>query len=404
MTELEGKCLKFLKKHLAIITYSVLFLIILGLYIQMGLHFDLTCPSSTDFNNCIQPWWNAIVANGGFKSLAHPVGDYASSYQMLMAWMATWGLNCQGAVKLVGAITNFALAFVVAAFTYKINSKKNLSSFAIPFLMTLILPSAFIESMVWGQCDPLYAFFMFISFYFIYIDKWGWGFFFYGLSLSFKLEPIFFLPFIIMLYILEHKHSIFNLCWTLLGFYLPNVGGLLHGRPFMSPFQDLMGQTQEYKSISLHAINFPQLFTVDAYGSNAAIEYGMMGTLLIVMTICIFAFVLLYLSKINFDVKKNFVQLLTWCIWTCDFFLPAMHERYDFMVGVLLVVLVCLNIRYLPLFLGVATLDTIIYINSFFNFISNFQPYAWVMLVLYGIMTYIVLKCPEEFKVAEMEH
>lgn len=124
MTELEGKCLKFLKKHLAIITYSVLFLIILGLYIQMGLHFDLTCPPSTDFNNCIQPWWNAIVANGGFKSLAHPVGDYASSYQMLMAWMATWGLNCQGAVKLVGAITNFALAFVVAAFTYKINSKR----------------------------------------------------------------------------------------------------------------------------------------------------------------------------------------------------------------------------------------------------------------------------------------
>lgn len=124
MTELEGKCLEFLKKHLAIITYSVLFIIILGLYIQMGLRFDLTSPPSTDFNFFIQPWWNQIISEGGFHSLSHQVGDYASSYQTLIAWMTTWGLNCQGTVKLVGTITNFLLAFAVAAFTYKVNIKK----------------------------------------------------------------------------------------------------------------------------------------------------------------------------------------------------------------------------------------------------------------------------------------
>ena len=87
MTELESKCLDFIKKHFTVITYCILLLIIIGLYIQMGLHFDLACPPSTDFNNCIQPWWNQIVSEGGFKSLSHQIGDYASSYQTLMAWM-----------------------------------------------------------------------------------------------------------------------------------------------------------------------------------------------------------------------------------------------------------------------------------------------------------------------------
>lgn len=265
--------------------------------------------------------------------------------------------------------------------------------------MTLILPSVFIESMIWGQCDPLYALFMFIGFYFIYIDKWGWGFFFYGLSLSFKLEPIVFLPFVIMLYVLEHKHSIFNLGWALLGFYLPNIGGLLHGRTFMAPFQALLGQTSEHQVLSMHAVNFPQLFTVsETDGTNASIEYKMVSTFLIVVTICVLGIVLLFLSKKKYDVKANFVQLLTWCIWTCDFFLPAMHERYDFMIGILLIVLTCLNVRYLPLFLGVAIIDMIIYINSFFNIISSFQPYAWLMLILYGTMTFIIVKQPKMFK------
>lgn len=395
MTSVENKCLSFVKKHFAVITYCVLTLIILGLYIQTGMHFDLSSPPLTDFNSYIKPWWNQIVSEGGFRSLAHPIGDYASSYQTLMAWMTTWGLTCQGAVKLVGGITNFVLAFAVAAFTYKVKSEKKLSSFALPFLVTLILPSVFIESMIWGQCDPLYALFMFISFYLIYIDKWGWGFFVYGISLSFKLEPIFFLPFIIMLYVLEHKHSILNLGWTLLGFYLPNIVGLLHGRPFMSPFKALVGQTQEYKFLSMHAINFPQLFMTN--GNGEEIEYGMVSTLLIVMTICILAFVLLFLLKEKYDIRSNFVQLLTWCIWTCYFFLPAMHERYDFMVGLLLMVLTCLNIRYLPLFVGVITLNMIIYTNSFFNTISNFQPYAWLMFILYVFMTYIVIKHPEKY-------
>ncbi|WP_286006847.1 hypothetical protein [Ligilactobacillus aviarius] len=398
MTELEGKCLDFIKKHLAIISYSILLLIILGLYVQMGLHFDLTSPPSTDFNNCIQPWWNAIVHNGGFKSLSHPIGDYASSYQTFMAWMTTWGLNCQGAIKLVGAITNFALAFAVAALTYNLSSKKSVSNFAIPFLITLVLPSAFIESMIWGQCDPLYALFMVVCFYFFYKDKWGWGCFFYGLSLCFKLEPIIFLPFIVMDYVLEHKHSILNLGWTLLGFYIPNLGGILHGQSILSPIKTMLVQTQEQPKLSLAAINFPQLFTA-SNNDFAGEQYQMLSKFLIVITIFILAIALIWFNNKNFNVKNHFIQLVLWCIWTCEFFLPSMHERYDFMIGILLIVLTCLNMNYLPLLIGVATIDIIIYTNSFFGFITNFQPYAWMMMLLYCFMTYIIIKDPNKFKI-----
>lgn len=64
MTSVEDKCLSFVKKHFAVITYCVLTLIILGLYIQTGMHFDLSSPPLTDFNSYIKPWWNQIVSEG----------------------------------------------------------------------------------------------------------------------------------------------------------------------------------------------------------------------------------------------------------------------------------------------------------------------------------------------------
>lgn len=403
MTKVENNILEFIKKHFSGITFSVLSLLILFLYVQTGLHFNLANPPCTDFKNFIQPWWNQIISDGGFKSLSHQVGDYAASYQTLLAWMTTWKIGCQRAIKLVGAVTNFLLALMVGVFTYKVSVRKSLSKFAIPFLMTLILPSVFIESMIWGQCDPLYALFMFISFYFIYDDKWWMGLFFYGVSLSFKLEPIMFLPFIIMAYILENKHSIFDLLWTIVGFYLPNVGGVIHGQSILSPFKALIGQSGENQILSFNAVNFPQLFTISrCKGNEASLTYSMMGSFLIVLTICILAFVLMFLVKDDYDIRKNFVQLLTWCIWTCDFFLPAMHERYDFMVGILLLVLTCLNIRYLPMLAVIATMDTVVYVNYFFNFSYigfNFQIFSWIMLILYSVMTYIVVKQPQKFSV-----
>ena len=120
------------------------------------------------------------------------------------------------------------------------------------------------------------------------------------------------------------------------------------------------------------------------------------------MTIFIFAIVLIYLVKNNYDFRKNFVQLLTWCIWTCEIFLPSMHERYDFMVGILLLVLTCLNVRYLPMLALVGIMDTVLYLNYFFYFNymgNNLQLFSWIMLILYGIMTYIVIKQPSKFEV-----
>ena len=79
-----------------------------------------------------------------------------------------------------------------------------------------------------------------------------------------------------------------------------------------------------------------------------------------------------------------------------------MHERYDFMVGILLLVLTCLNVRYLPMLVLVGIMDTVLYLNYFFYFNymgNNLQLFSWIMLILYGIMTYIVIKQPSKFEV-----
>lgn len=41
-----------------------------------------------------------------------------------------------------------------------------------------------------------------------------------------------------------------------------------------------------------------------------------------------------------------FLQMAAWTAWTCILFLPAMHERYSYMVDILLILLIFVNSRY----------------------------------------------------------
>lgn len=405
MTKIERNLLDFIKKHISIVAVSVVTLIVLMFYISFGMHFNLASPPSTDFIYSIGPWWHTVASEGGFKSLSHLVGDYTIAYQTVLAWLTTWKIGCQPSVKIFLGVIDFALAFMVAFFVRKFSAKKDLFSFAVPFIAVLLMPSVFIDSMVWGQCDCFYSLFLLLALYLMYNDKWGWGCFFYGVSFAFKLEPIMLLPFIIMFYLMDdHKNSIFNLLWAFVGFYLPNIGGVLHGQPFIEPFKTLLAQTGLYPILSSYAVNFPQLFTVtDAQTPNSAIAYTMMSQFLIVLTIAIFAIVLVFLSRKKYNVRENFIILVTWCVWTCDFFLPAMHERYDFMVGILLLVLTCLNVRYLPMLVIVEAIDATIYMNSFFNFHPSFTFMSWLMMILYGFMTYIVLYSPVKWQLPKVE-
>ena len=80
-----------------------------------------------------------------------------------------------------------------------------------------------------------------------------------------------------------------------------------------------------------------------------------------------------------------------------------MHGRYDFMIGILLLVLACLNTRYFPMLIVVGAINATVYMNSFFNFHPNFTFMSWLMMILYGFMTYIVLYSPVKWQLPKIK-
>ena len=49
MTKIERNLLDFIKKHISVVTFSVVTLIVLIFYISFGMHFNLARSPSTDF-------------------------------------------------------------------------------------------------------------------------------------------------------------------------------------------------------------------------------------------------------------------------------------------------------------------------------------------------------------------
>lgn len=377
----ERKILSWVTKHIAVVCLVIMLFLTIWLYISVGLKLDVT-EVSADFNSFLQPWWNEFVRKGHFHALAHQIGNYNIAYQTLLAWLSTWHLNCQGALKIVGGITNFILAFLVGGFTYRLKQHKHWFDFVLPCLATLILPTVFLNSMVWLQCDALYTLFIVGALWCFYSDHWAWGMFIYGISLAWKLQAIMLLPFIIMMYLLQRKHSIANFLLILVGFYLPNIGGLFYGRAWNAPFLIYMNQSNDYHDLAINSINLDQLLR-----SSNKLNYQIMQPLMILITILIFAIVVIYLLNYRFDLMHNFVPLAAWVVWTCYLFLPAMHERYDFVVEILLLIASFISIKYLPIFMTVMIIDSIVYCNYLFNTGENTAVLSVIMLITYGIDT-----------------
>ena len=380
----EKKVLSWFTKHIAIICLVVMMFLIVCLYISIGFNVDITAVSA-DFNSFLQPWWNEIIHHGHFHALAHQIGNYNIAYQTLLAWLTTWHISCQNALKIVGGITNFVLALLVGGFTYHLKNKQHWFDFVIPCFVTLILPSVFLNGMIWLQCDALYTLFIIGALWCFYYDHWSWGMFIYGISLAFKLQAIMLLPFIIIMYLMQRKHSVANLLLILVGFYLPNMAGLFYGRAWDAPFLIYINQSNDYHDLAINAINLNQLLR-----SDNVLNYQVMQPLMIIITILIFAIVVIFLINYHFNFKQNYISLAAWVMWTCYLFLPAMHERYDFSIGILLLIASCISIKYLPVFMSLMVIDSIVYCNYLFNTGENAAVLSLLMIIIYSIDTYLL--------------
>ena len=381
------KCTKFENKIVGVILnqYRFIFFAIISLIGVLIRYFGYTFISS-DMSGYLLPWFAEIKNGGGLKALGHQVGNYNVLYQTIIALGTYITTDALFFYKLVSIIGDYALA-LSCAYTVARLCKKTIASDNIFYLVygcVLMLPTVILNSSYWGQCDSLYTAFLIWTLYFLYKEKYSLAFIFYGIAFAFKLQSIFLLPFILILYFTERKFSIFNFLYTIFSFWITGLGAYINGRHPLSPFKVYYEQLGQYRLLFLNVESFWKILC-------DASNYDILSEFAILFTIVMLGFALfLFLShKVKISSYKGYIQCAAWTIWTVIIFLPAIHERYTYALDVLLVLLAIMNAKYAIFSFFEVIISLYTYGNVLFSSLDYGQFFSILEIVLWFAFSYI---------------
>lgn len=287
---------------------------------------------SEDMEGWLLPWYQEIKESGGVLSLSRQVGNYGLLYQTLIALMTYVDIEPIYLYKMLSVVFDFFLAYIVYAISKEQSSRSadKILSPAILGGVILIIPTIVINSAFWGQCDSMYSFFCLLTLYCLYKERYVWAFAALGLAFACKLQTVFILPFVFFYYFKSKGFSLLYGFVSIAVMWLTGIGAFVQGRSLLAPMEIYMGQTNEYKMMYL---NFPSFWVISGG------DYSMQITAIIFTCVICGMGGYIYLSRKSYDSKDMYYEMATWFVWTMLIFLPSMHERYAYLLDVLLMLL-----------------------------------------------------------------
>ncbi len=369
------------KEKIEYIVFSVA-IIGLSLFVR-AFGFDFI---SADYNLFLKPWYEEIASLGGFRALNTQVGNYSIIYQIFIAsftYLNIFPLYCYKGLSVA-----FDFVLTVGVFKLLTDFKPTVNPYKLFFhacIACLLLPAVFLNSAYWGQCDAIYVAFIVWALYFFRKERYSAAFIMLGLSFSFKLQVIFILPFVVYYCWFRKKIEIIKLAIIPLVGFIISLPAVLMGRPWYEFINIYASQSDYYRFMTFNAPNVWEI-----YQSN----YDKMKIPALLITFAILGVGLLFvmLRKIRLGDPEIYMALAAWSAWTCVMFLPAMHERYFFIVDIMMLILVLVAPkRYMIFFLAEEAISFVVtYLFVLFWVEIDLVAWSWANVILYVAFTVAV--------------
>ena len=294
---------------------------------------------SGDMYYYLEPWFETI-RQGGLSSLSARVGNYNLLYQTIIALMTKIPVKAIYQYKILSLIGDVYLSFSVARLCCVIREKPLFRPFFnTVFAVTFLLPTVVVNSAFWGQCDSLYAAFAVAALVYAYRNRGIPAFLLFGLALGFKLQAIFLLPFLLYLYFDRKRFSFLHFLLSAACFWGTGLVCFAYGQNLLTPFLIYFDQTGQYKEMYM---NFPSVWML--FGNNYAFHSVALGLTLAALGVVLY---LILSRRLTLEKPEGWLAAACWSVWTCVLFLPAMHDRYAYLLDVLLIALAAVRPRYI---------------------------------------------------------
>ena len=322
--------------------------------------------------------WTQVFREGGFHTLAENVGDYNLIYQYLLLIISKTPIKDLYLIKYFSVIFDFLLALVMmrAAGLYAGRQARTPA-----LLVTLAMPTVLIDGACWGQCDPVYVFFIVMSLYMLETDRPYRSAISLAIAFAFKLQTIFFFP-IVLLGLLHKRFNLKHALAFFAAYVVTMIPAMVAGRSFVDAISVYANQSmgQYYDRLTYNAPNlylfFPMIefassqeYTwmrfvdgLDSKATNPYLDYALMPDLqhaalyaCIILVLIAVIYWLIHYREITPDMTLDLA--LFFAIFL-PFVMPKIHDRYFFMADMLSVLYAFRykNRRFMPVLVMGASL------------------------------------------------
>lgn len=339
--------------------------------------------ASGDYNSFLRVWIDEMRSLPGVEPIVKSIGDYNMPYLYFLFLISRTPIYDLYAIKLLSVVFDFVLATGATAIIYK--CKKNDFYSLICFTAVLFVPTVFLNSAYWGQCDSIYAALSILALCFAMHKKSATSMVFFALAFSFKIQTVFILPIVVFL-VLVHKIKLRDLLFFPATFIATLIPAMLCGRSFYDTFSIYLKQTESYPALTLNCPTFWALFPDNEFETFGTAALFLAGAATLVFMVYLYKNRSKLDNTLLFDAAFIFVLIM-------PFFLPRMHERYFYLAEVFSVIYAFVHKkRFFPLFIILSSFNC--YCIYLFGYqISQFEHFAVLNL---AIIIYVAKKFADD--------
>jgi len=375
MTKFEIKTIDFIQKHILIIGVVILTLI------SFKIRWSCFGYKSGDYNEYLLPWYHTVQRLGGVSALKFDIGNYSTPYMFILSILTYFQKSPLILIKIVSVFFDYTCALVCYSIVNHllINSKFKNELSALIYIIIIFLPTVILNSAYWGQCDSIYICFLLLCILMLIKDKYSLAFIFFGIAFAFKLQAIFILPLLIILYFVNRKFSILNFLIIPVTFVVMVLPTLLVGGTLKAILEVYTKQIDQYKKLTL---NYPNLYTFIKGDYEYFKSFG------IWLTIGLLGIITIIIIYNKWEVcNDNIISIALLTSYVCIYFLPSMHDRYGYILDILSVVYAITKWHrsYIPVVISFISLA------SYMTFLINQYVFNWQIISLANGITLIVI-------------
>lgn len=225
------------------------------------IRFELRHFVSGDMDGSLIEWVTYFEKYGGLRALRLNFACYNPPYLYILCLISyidfpATPFTYMYYIKAVSVLFDFIAAFLMFRIVYEMTESAEKSIFA--YAAVLLCPTVFLNSAAWGQCDMIHTVFLLACFYEILRGRSACSLLFMGLAFAFKLQAIFFMPFLIICW-LKRKVRLVDFTLIPITYVVMILPALIAGQKF----SDIVGiYTDSYGFYSSLTLSYPNLFAL----------------------------------------------------------------------------------------------------------------------------------------------